>query len=153
MNEATTSEPNRQSATELEVTSLVENLDRNGLIKALKTALQRRSGKQWSVTGGRGTAWGWITVDAPPARRTWSHRLRAGATTTNPSDYEAYDSGEPNHGMSPTDQAELATLLGLDKNQCYQGVSIPTSSAYRRVYLHRALYGNAGSFTAEPYWD
>jgi hypothetical protein len=23
------------------------------------------------VTGGRGTAWGWITIDAPPKRRTW----------------------------------------------------------------------------------
>jgi hypothetical protein len=45
--------------------------DRDAAIKRIKTALQRRSGKTWSVTGGRGTAWGWITIDAPPRRRTW----------------------------------------------------------------------------------
>ena len=45
--------------------------DRDTTIKRIKTALQQRSGKTWSVTGGRGTAWGWITIDAPPRRRTW----------------------------------------------------------------------------------
>jgi hypothetical protein len=47
------------------------NIDRNEAIKRIKTALQKRSGKQWSVTGGRGTAWGWVEIDAPPKRRTW----------------------------------------------------------------------------------
>lgn len=48
-------------------------MDRNEAIQRIKTALRRRSGKAWSVTGGRGTAWGWINIDAPPARRTWQH--------------------------------------------------------------------------------
>lgn len=52
-------------------------MDRNETIKAIKTALQKCSGKTWSVTGGRGTAWGWLTIDAPPARRTW-HRRETG---------------------------------------------------------------------------
>lgn len=46
---------------------------RDEAIREIKRALEKRSGKRWSVTGGRGTAWGWITIDAPPARRTWRH--------------------------------------------------------------------------------
>lgn len=49
----------------------VEHLDRDEAIKRIKAALKRRSGKPWSVTGGRGTAWGWIKIDAPPKRCTW----------------------------------------------------------------------------------
>ncbi len=45
--------------------------DRDATIRRIKTALKKRSGKTWSVTGGKGTAYGWISIDAPPARRTW----------------------------------------------------------------------------------
>lgn len=48
-------------------------MDRNETIKRIKDALKRRSGKPWSVTGGRGTAWGWITIDAPPARTVYGY--------------------------------------------------------------------------------
>jgi hypothetical protein len=40
-------------------------MDRNETIKTIRTALRRRSGKAWSVTGGRGTGWGWITSPHP----------------------------------------------------------------------------------------
>jgi hypothetical protein len=46
-------------------------MDRDEAIKRIKSALKRRSGKSWSVTGGRGTAWGWISISAPPKRCTW----------------------------------------------------------------------------------
>lgn len=46
-------------------------MDRDVAIKRIKTALKKRSGKDWSVKGGRGTAWGWIKIDAPPRRKTW----------------------------------------------------------------------------------
>ena len=46
-------------------------MSRSETIKAIKQALQKRSGKQWSVTGGKGTAYGWLSIDAPPKRRTW----------------------------------------------------------------------------------
>jgi hypothetical protein len=46
-------------------------MTRNEVIKVIKAALKRRSGKEWSVTGGKGTAYGWLTIDAPPKRRTW----------------------------------------------------------------------------------
>src|SRR5262249_21146248 len=49
-------------------------LDRDTAIKRIRAALKRRSGKTWSVTGDRGTAWGWINIDAPPKRRTWRDR-------------------------------------------------------------------------------
>lgn len=43
--------------------------DRDDAIRRIRQALRRRSGKAWSVTGGRGTAWGWITITAPPRRQ------------------------------------------------------------------------------------
>src|SRR5919106_1076456 len=43
--------------------------DRDEAIRQIRAALRRRSGRAWSVTGGRGTAWGWITITAPRARR------------------------------------------------------------------------------------
>ncbi len=59
------------------MTTTDKTIDRDEAIARIRTALKRRSGKAWSVTGGRGTAWGWITVEAPPARRT-KHRERIG---------------------------------------------------------------------------
>lgn len=100
---------------------------RDETIQTIKTALKARSGKTWSVTGGRGTAWGWITVSAPPARR-----------------------GEFGY-LSDADRAELASLLGLDTVHS-QGVSIAASSAYYREYTARAL-GEQPTEIAQPYWD
>jgi len=127
-----------------------EDLSRAAVIHRIKTALQRRSGKAWSVTGGKGTAYGWITVDAPPARRTWSHRLKAGCVTDRPEDYEGYDCGQPGHTITPTDQAELAALLGTDVH--HQGYSIPSSNDYYREALDRAE-GRPVQKLATPYWD
>ena len=66
-------------------------MDRAGTIKAIRKSLKRRSGKPWSVTGGRGTAWGWITIDAPPSRRTMHTVKKSGAITDRPEDYEEID--------------------------------------------------------------
>jgi hypothetical protein len=101
--------------------------DRVATIAALKAALKRRSGKTWSVTGGRGTAWGWLTIHVPPSRR-----AEFGYITE-------------------TERAELAALLGLPSVHS-QGVSIAASSAYRREYLERAE-GVPVTAVAEPYWD
>lgn len=49
-------------------------MDRNEAIDRIRKGLRRRSGKAWTVRGGRGTAWGWIRVEAPPRRRTWRFR-------------------------------------------------------------------------------
>lgn len=126
--------------------------DRNETIKTIKAALQRRSGKTWSVTGGRGTAWGWIKIEAPTARRTWGHRLKSPNAADIPENYEPYDSGEPDRGMSPADCAELGRLLGLDSPTSTQGVSVASSSAYYAEYVDRAN-GRTPAEIAQPYWD
>lgn len=103
-------------------------MDRNETIAQIKAALKRRSGKAWSVTGGRGTAYGWITIHvAPKSRNEYGY-------------------------MSDADRAELAQLLGYDRPVHMQGVDIPASSAYYQEFIDRAN-GRAPSVTGKPYWD
>lgn len=111
-----------------EITALIPvSPDRNETIRLIKAALKARSGKAWSVTGGRGTAWGWITVTSLPSRQVGYGYL------------------------SPEDKAELAHLLGLESVH-QQGHSIPASSAHYREALERA-YGVQVTKIAEAYWD
>lgn len=102
------------------------SFDRNTVIALIRAALKRRSGKDWSVTGGRGTAWGWITISAPPRRLV-----------------DGY--------MSREDCAELARLLALPRAHI-QGVSVAASTAHYREFVDRAE-GREPSVIAEPYWD
>lgn len=127
-----------------------EDLSRAAVIARIKAALERRSGKRWSVTGGTGTAYGWITVNAPPARRTWEWRLKAGALDY-PGNYGEHNTGQRGGHSSPEDRAELAKLLGLDGIH-FQGLSIAASSEYRREYVDRAE-GRVPRKIATPYWD
>lgn len=127
--------------------------DRDETIQRIKSALEKRSGKKWSVTGGRGTAWGWITIDAPPARRTYGNRLKVDASPAQlPQDYEEYNTGKPGGYSSPQDRIELGSLLGLDGAAHCQGVSVPSSSAHYREYIERAE-GRKPAEIAQPYWD
>lgn len=126
-------------------------ITRAGAIKAIRAALKRRSGKAWSVTGGRGTAWGWLAIASPPARRTWSHRLPDG-TADLPGNYVEYDSGMPGHNMSPAERRELGALLGLGEPVHIQGVSIPASRDYWQEYIDRAE-GRTPSVIGKQYWD
>lgn len=71
---------------------------RSAVTKKMRQLLRQRSGKTWSVKGGRGTGWGWLTISAPPARM-------------------------DNWRMTEEDQAELANLLG-ERNAHCQGVSV-----------------------------
>lgn len=101
--------------------------ERDETIQAIKAALRRRSGKAWSVRGGRGTVWGWITITSPPARRgRW---------------------GE----MTPEDCAELAELLGLDTVHP-QGEMIPAQADYRDEYRDRAE-GRTPARCGVAQWD
>ncbi len=128
--------------------------DRNDTIKRIKTALQRRSGKQWSVTGGRGTAWGWIRITAPPARCTAGHDLPAGLSDW-PENYVRNENKYPQGGagvMTITDKIALGELLGLDKPAHDQGESVGSSSEYYREYIDRAE-GRTPAAIAQPYWD
>jgi hypothetical protein len=102
--------------------------DRNDAIKLIRAALKQRSGKTWSVTGGRGTGWGWIAITAPPARR-----LGYGY-------------------MTDGDREELGKLLGLGGPAPTQGEKIPAGSDYRREYVARAQ-GQTPTVHGTPYWD
>lgn len=126
--------------------------DRDETIRKIKTALHRRSGKAWSVTGGRGTAYGWITIDALPSRRTWSHRLKAGAVNDCSENYEDYDTGKIDGYTSPEERAELATLLGFERPVHCQGVSIAASTEHYEEYIARAE-GRTPAKLAVAYWD
>ena len=84
------------------------DLDRNAAIARIRTALRLRSGKAWSVTGGRGTAYGWITI-----------RARGGDS------------------MDPATRVELAALLGLSLVHP-NGVLVMASYDGRREFIDRA---------------
>lgn len=76
-------------------------MTRDEAVQRIRQALKRRSDRAWSVSGGRGTAYGWIQVQAPPRRQ-----------------------GEYGY-TSPDDCATLAQLFGLDRPVHNQGLSIP----------------------------
>lgn len=103
-------------------------MDRNETIKEIRAALKRRSGKTWSVTGGTGTAWGWISISSQP-----KHRNEYGY-------------------MSDADRAELGQLLGFDAPVHRQGESIASSNDHYQEYIDRAN-GRVPSKIAQPYWD
>lgn len=143
------------SAHQLDSIRAICEQGRDATIAAIKAALKRRSRKSWSVTGGRGTAWGWITIDAPPARRTWTHKPKPGLGDCPPPGNEFWDyvnTFETGHGTSPQDCEELAKLMGLP-NVHEQGHNVPACNDHYRVALCRAMHGHAGPFSAEQYWD
>lgn len=99
---------------------------RDEAIMAIRNALKARSAKSWSVTGGRGTAWGWITIQSPPARR------------------------DEFGCMTDADREELGALLGVHVHS--QGESIPAGTHYYREYIARAA-GLTPTVLGTPYWD
>lgn len=132
-------------------------MNRNETIERIRGGLKRRSGKSWSVTGGRGTAWGWITIDAPPARRTWQH-IETGRMRPDHPHLNEYteipmppDSKRQGH-TSPAERAELQKLLGLTDPVHFQGIGIPDSFDYWQEYVDRAE-GRTPSVLGRPYWD
>jgi hypothetical protein len=116
-----------QSAYIRDMNEATTTITRDEAIRRIRTALKARTGRTWSVTGGRGTAWGWIRISAPPAR------LVGGA-------------------MADDDRALLALTLGKPDGIPAQGESIPASAAYYREYVDRAE-GRPPTVTGTPYWD
>ena len=102
-------------------------MDRDEAIGRIRAGLRRRTALDWTVKGGRGTAWGWITIAAPPRRRV------------------GYDY------TSPEDRRVLAAALGLEAVH-QQGISIPAGTDYYREYVDRAE-GRLPSVRGTPYWD
>lgn len=99
---------------------------RNNVIQRIKTALAKR-GYKYSVTGGRGTAWGWIHIDLLPAEL---------KLLTPEKRNEAY--------------RRLNEALGI--SHASSGVSVAASTAHYREYVDRADGRTPGKI-AEAYWD
>jgi len=98
---------------------------RNNVMQRIRQALAAR-GFRYSVTGGRGTAWGWISIDLLPSDiRTMTPEQRR----------EAYRWLNKHLG-----------LTGCD------GASVPASTAHYREYVERAE-GKVPTKIAEAYWD
>lgn len=117
----------------------------------IRAALRERSGLDWSVTRGRGTVSGWITIEAPPKRRTSHSVHREGAIGNACDTYEEVDTGKPNGNTTQSDRARLGALLNLESIHT-QGVSIMASHDAYREYIDRAE-GRTPAKIAEPYWD
>lgn len=128
-------------------------MNRDEAIATIKAELKRRSGKAWSVTGGRGTAWGWITIDAPPSQRTWHFVPKA----SNPGQLpgaewdEVDDPSKPFGHTGPFLRHKLSQLLSLSDVH-HQGVKIPSSNAHYEEFIARAK-GIKPERLAEQYWD
>lgn len=125
-------------------------LDRASVIRRIAAALKARSGKAWSVTGGKGTAYGWLRIDAPPKARTWSYRLPEGAPD-RPGNYVEVDDRAAFGHTGPALRAELARLLGVEQIHP-QGYSVPASNDHYREAIDRAE-GREPAKIAEQYWD
>lgn len=125
--------------------------DRNTAIAEIRKALKERTGKTWSVTGDRGTAWGWITIQSPPKRRTGHHVLKNWDGETFEDSYEYRDTSEPDGYMTPEDIDTLKAALDLDHVH-FQGVTIPASGDYRLEYVARAR-GEKPTVYGVQYWD
>lgn len=132
------SHPSRREQKHFKFPPIPENLPRAVAIKLIREALKKRSGKVWSVTGGSGTAYGWLHINAPPARRIYDSE---GNKTASKYGY-----------THPTELAELGRLLGLKGPVHYQGESIPASSNHYREYIMRAR-GQEPTVHGEVYWD
>lgn len=127
-------------------------MNRNEVMKKIKANLKARTGRTWSVTGGRGTAYGWLSIDAPPARRKWQNvdsgeRDERGMPVYN----EVFDTSREFGHMGPEDRAILAEALGMESVH-HQGVSIPSSHGHYQEYLDRSE-GKVPTVYGERYWD
>jgi len=121
-------------------------IDRGMAIRLIRDALKRRSGRPWSVTGGRGTAYGWLSIMPMPARRVCRHQFD-GAECPSPE-----QCAEHRRYMSDGDRAELARLLGVEDVH-FQGQSIPSGTADYLLWIARAQTGKSCGFHAAPSWD
>lgn len=154
----------------------IEDRSREAVIKRIRAALVKRSGKQWSVRGGRGTAYGWIRISAPKARLgcarlheyDWQTNVCASCNKhrneafleENPDMRRKWLIACPEHVCTdqcyggyivPEDREELAILLGKDDIHM-QGENIPSSHGHYDEYIDRAE-GRVPRRYGEQYWD
>jgi hypothetical protein len=124
-----------------------EKMDRSEVTKTIKQALKKRTGRVWSVYGSRGTAWGWLTIEAPKKRRVGHINNPNFSPWDNPVGNKEmpYLEVEPDEEheawyTSNEDQEILRNALGASKNLVGpQGLNI--SPNQWDFYLDRAING------------
>jgi len=105
--------------------------DIDAACKTLRELLRERTGRDWSVTRSRGTAYGWLRIHSPPKRR------------------GAFDY------LSVEDEILLSAALGCSRGVGAQGESIRTERGVRGSYV----FAIAGVETPESWkvsekgWD
>lgn len=105
-------------------TGTIQHLQRDEAIMRIRVALRNRTGKAWSVVGGRGTGWGWLTITAPPKRHT--NDAEGGPCTDDASRYY----------LTLADRIELGNIFTQDGRPAHcQGVSVSPDDRERIVAL------------------
>lgn len=103
-----------------------DNLDQ--FTKTLRQLLRERTGRDWSVTRGRGTAYSWVRITAPKKRLVQYGYL------------------------SVEDQIILSSVFGTPVG--HQGESVRTERGVRGWYILKALGANTDGWdVAPPSWD
>lgn len=143
-------------------------IDRPEAIKRIKKALKEITGRTWSVTGGRGTAWGWLTIAAPPRRRIghtpnpkWKHWEPG---TKEPAYFENPDAPKGERWYTSGDDGQtLGDIFDKSHGHWHQGISVSPDSREYYVLLAEEKAGGPAPTTAEweakhhddptrPYW-
>ena len=139
---------------QLDTLSWVRTSGRDEVIARIRSGLNDRSDRPWSVTGGRGTSHGWLNIDAPPKRRTFDHRPTAEVRGDGLPAYELIHVGKDGYLMGPDDRIELARLLGFPEEDAipHQGVKVAAGHEYYAEFIDRAE-GRTPSVKGTPYWD
>ncbi len=127
--------------------------DRNQIMKEMKKRLELRSGMKWSVRGGKGTAYGWLHISAPPSRKKYRHIDKViGVNIRGREIYEeVFDEAAEYGSPGPVDRHILALLLNKD-HRSNGDWGVPSSRAYYVEFLARCA-GRIPSVNATPYWD
>lgn len=110
---------------------------RDATIQAIRAALKRRSGKDWSVKGGRGSDWGWLRITAPLRRRVRIHGDPFPEETAQ---------------VTLEDRTELAELLGFPGETDSPYRRVPDTPDYYREFIDRAE-GRVPSVCGVWIWD
>lgn len=107
------------------IASVMLERNRSEVTKMIKGFLKARTGRDWSVTGGTGTAWGWLRITAPKGRKV---------------DFRA----------TMEDQILLGLAMGCDWPQ--ESFSVASSDGHWLAALQRAA-GLEVTGSEVPYWD
>lgn len=124
-------------------------MTRNEATKCIKAALKKKTGKTWSVSGGRGTGYGWMTIQAAKSNRV-AHKLNPDhngfytisecirKTGSPPWLEHVSDNGAENQYTTDADSLLLAEIFKTLCPYHHQGVSVSPENRERYVQLAEA---------------